>query len=176
MVEQPQRREHRREPEIPEAPVALDDRGKALSALLPEVLSGFDVEIGAAVDEVIVTAKPEDVPTVCRIAKEDPQLNFDYLRCLTVVDYVERLEVIYHLYSLEKRHKMVVKTSVPPEAPTVPSVVSVWRGADWFEREGHDLFGVVFQGHPNLAPLLLYDGFEGYPGRKSFPFHDYEEW
>ena len=175
-MEQPQRREHRREPEVPQAPVALDDRGNALSALLPKVFSGLDVEVGAAVDEVVVTARPQDVQTVCRTAKEDPRLDFDYLRCLSVVDYVERLEVVYHLYSLEKRHKMVVKTSVPPEAPTVPSVVSVWRGADWFEREGHDLFGVVFQGHPNLAPLLLYEGFEGYPGRKSFPFHDYEEW
>ena len=52
----------------------------------------------------------------------------------------------------------------------------MWRGADWFEREGHDLFVVVFEGHPDLSPLLLYEGFEGHPGRKSFPFHDYDEW
>ena len=175
-MEQRPRREHRREPEVPEAPVALDDRGTALSALLPEILKELDVEFGAAVDEVVVTAKPGDIPAICRIAKEDPALDFTYLRCLSVVDYLERLEVSYHLFSLEKRHKMVVKTSVPPDEPTVPSVVSVWRGADWFEREGHDLFGVVFQGHPNLAPLVLYEGFEGFPGRKSFPFHDYDEW
>ena len=166
----------RREPQIPEAPVALDDRGNALSALLAEVLKDFDAEIGAAVDEVVVTVKPQDVPAICRTAKEDARLDFNYLRCISVVDYVERLEVVYHLFSLEKRHKMVVKTGVSPEKPHVPSVVSVWRGADWFEREGHDLFGVVFQGHPNLAPLVLYEGFEGYPGRKSFPFHDYDEW
>ena len=60
--------------------------------------------------------------------------------------------------------------------PLVPSVISIWRGADWFEREGHDLFGVVFQGIRTLAPLVLYEGFEGHPGLKSFPFHDYEEW
>ena len=166
----------RREPQIPEAPVALDDRGDALSALLAEVLKDFDAEIGAAVDEVVVTVKPQDVPAICRTVKEDARLDFNYLRCISVVDYVERLEVVYHLFSLEKRHKMVVKTGVSPEKPHVPSVVSVWRGADWFEREGHDLFGVVFQGHPNLAPLVLYEGFEGYPGRKSFPFHDYDEW
>ena len=171
-----EQRQHRREPRVPEAPVALDDKGEALTALIPEVLRDFDVEIGAAVDEVVVTAKPEDIPAICRKAKEDPRLDFKYLRCLSVVDYVERLEVVYHLFSLGKRHKMVVKTSVSPEAPYVPSVTSVWRGADWFEREGHDLFGVEFQGHPNLAPLLLYEGFEGYPGRKSFPFHDYDEW
>ena len=175
-MDQPQRRQPRREPEVPQGPVALDDKGEALTALLPEVLQQFDVEVGAAMDEVVVTAKPRDVPAVCLTLKEHPELDFNYLRCLSVVDYVERLEVVYHLFSLERRHKVVVKTSVSPEEPEVPSVVSVWRGADWFEREGHDLFGVVFDGHPNLAPLVLYEGFEGYPGRKSFPFHDYEEW
>ena len=55
-------------------------------------------------------------------------------------------------------------------------MTSVWRGANWFEREAHDLFGVVFNGHPDLRPLLLYEGFEGYPGRKEFPSHEYTEW
>lgn len=164
------------EPEAPTAPVALDEKGRALEALLPEILRDFDVEIGAAVDEVTVTVKPQDLPSICRIAKQDPRLECNYLRCLSVVDYIERLEINYHLFSLGKRHKFVIKTNVPPDAPYVPSVISVWRGADWFEREGHDLFGVVFEGHPNLSPLLLYEGFEGYPGRKSFPFHDYKEW
>ena len=167
---------HKREVEVPEAPIALDEKGKAISALLPMVLKDFGLEFGAAVDEVVVTARPQDIPAICLLVKEDPRLDFNYLRCLSVVDYGERLEVVYHLFSLAKRHKMVVKTSVPPDEPNVPSVISVWRGADWFEREGHDLFGVVFQGHPNLAPMLLYEGFEGYPGRKSFPFHDYDEW
>ena len=175
-MDQPRRREQRREPQVAVASVALDAKGEVLSALLPEALTGFDVEVGAQLDEVVVTARAEDIPAICRAAKEDPRLDFNYLRCLSVVDYVERLEVVYHLFSLAKRHKMVVKTSVSPEEPNVPSVAAVWRGADWFEREGHDLFGVVFGGHPNLAPLLLYDGFEGYPGRKSFPFHDYDEW
>ena len=166
----------RREPETPKAAAALDDRGAALSALLPEVLASFDVEFGEAMDEVAVSAKADDIPAICRLAKDDPRLDFDYLRCLSVVDYEERLEVVYHLFSLKKRHKMVIKTSVDPDEPEVPSIITVWRGADWFEREGHDLFGVVFKGHPNLAPLILYEGFEGFPGRKSFPFHEYDEW
>ena len=160
----------------PDAPVALDQRGQALSALLPAAFEGLDVEVGAALDEVVVSVLPTDVPEACRRAKESPSLDFDYLRCLSAVDYVERLEVVYHLFSLKKRHKMVIKTSVSPEDPRVPSVISVWRAVDWFEREAHDLFGVVFEGHPDLAPLLLWEGFEGYPGRKSFPFHEYEEW
>ena len=173
----PQRpRRPRRAPVIPEAAVALDARGEALSALLTDVFADFDAEIGAAVDEVTLTVQAQDVPAVCRIARQHPDIDCGYLRCLSVVDYVERLEVNYHLFSLDKRHKFVVKTSVSPDEPSVPTVVSVWRGADWFEREARDLFGVVFEGHPDMSPLLLYDGFEGFPGRRSFPFHDYDEW
>lgn len=166
----------RREPQIPTAPVALDPRGEALSALLTQAYADFDAQIAAAVDEPTLTVKPQDVPLICRIARQTPAIDCGYLRCLSVVDYGERLEVNYHLFSLDKRHKFVIKTSVSPDAPNVPSVVSVWRGADWFEREAHDLFGVIFDGHPDLSPLLLYEGFDGFPGRKSFPFHDYDEW
>ena len=154
----------------------LDGRGQALSALLPTAFQGVDASFGTALDEVTVVVEPDDVPHVCRTAREDPALDFDYLRALSVVDYEERLEVNYHLLSLANRHKMVVKTNLPPDAPRVPTVTGVWRGANWYEREGHDLFGVVFEGHPDLSPLLLYEGFEGHPGLKSFPFHEYDEW
>ncbi len=167
----------RREAEVPQAPVALDDKGQALSALIAEMYADRpEVVVAAAVDEVTVTAPPESVPEICRISRDDPRLDFDYLRCLCVVDYEDRLEVNYHLFSLKNRHKMVVKTNVSPDEAAVPSVMDIWSGADWFEREGHDLFGVVFTGHPNLAPLLLYEGFEGFPGRRSFPLNDYDEW
>lgn len=173
----PQRpRRQRREPVIPTAPVALDARGETLSEILTRVFADFDAEVGAAVDEVTLTVQPQDVPAVCSIARQHPEIDCGYLRCLSVVDYVDRLEINYHLFSLDKRHKFVVKASVPPDEPRAPSVMSLWRGADWYEREAHDLFGVVFQGHPNLSPLLLYEGFEGFPGRRSFPFHDYDEW
>ena len=114
-----------------------------------------------------------------RVQDPIPRLDFDYLRCLSVVDYVEvsgELEVNYHLYSYSLRHKMVVKTRLSEKMPAVPTVTGVWAGAGWHERESHDLFGVRFEGHPNLVPLLLYEGFEGFPGRKSFPFHEYDEW
>jgi len=169
-------RQPRRPPEIPIASVNLDERGKVLHSLLPEVLVGFEFEILLAVDEVIVSIKPQDLPSICRIVKEDASLNLGYLRCISVVDYVEHLEVVYHLFSLKKRHKLVIKVQLPTESPHLPSIVSIWRGANWFEREGHDLFGVVFDGHPNLVPLVLYEGFKGHPGLKSFPFHDYKEW
>ena len=120
-------RRARREPRIPEAPVALDAVGENLSSLVherfgPEV-AGLDVLVGAAVDEVTLTVRPEDVSAVCSICKNDPRLKFDYLRCLSVVDYVEssgEFEVNYHLYSLDIRHKMVVKTRLPEDAPVAP--------------------------------------------------------
>ena len=169
-------RRPRRKPVIPTAPVALDARGESLSAVLQDVFADFDAQVGAVVDEVTLTVRPDDVRAVCRIARQHPDIDCGYLRCLSVVDYVERLEVNYHLFSLDKRHKFAVKTNLPQDEPVVPSIVSIWRGANWFEREAHDLFGVVFEGHPDMSPLLLYDGFEGFPGRKSFPFHDYDEW
>ena len=114
-------RRPRREPTIPEAPVALDATGEALTSTLAEVFGPeSDSQIGAAVDEVTLTVSADQVPEVCRTCKSDPRLDFNYLRCLSVVDYVEstgEFEVNYHLYSLDKRHKMVVKTRVPETVP-----------------------------------------------------------
>ncbi|MDP6101900.1 MAG: NADH-quinone oxidoreductase subunit C [Dehalococcoidia bacterium] len=168
--------ERHRQEETPQAPVALDDRGHALELLLPEVLAEFQPEVGAVVDLVVAIVKPQDVPAICKLAKEDPRLSFDYLMCLCVVDYVEHLQVVYHLYSTTMKHMMVLKANVSPEKPSLPSVTSMWAGADWYERESHDLFGVAFEGHPNMAPLLLYEGFEGYPGRRDYEMPEYREW
>ena len=82
----------------------------------------------------------------------------------------ESFELVYILHSLDPEWTLAVKTSVPYDAPQLPSVTSVWRAAEWYEREAHDLFGVTFDGHPNLAPLLLYDGFEDIQAAKSSPF------
>ena len=160
----------------PQAAVRLDARGESLSQTLPSIYGGMQAEIGAAVDEVTVTVEAGQVFNVCKTAKEHPDLDFDYLRCISAVDYVERIEVNYHVFSLRWRHKMAIKANLQPDEPRVDTVIPVWRGADWFEREAHDLFGIVFVGHPNLSPLLLYDGFEGHPGLRSFPYHEYEEW
>ena len=164
------------QPEPAKAEPALDEKGQALAALLKKSLQEFQPEIGATLDEVVVTVRPELVVEVGRKLKDDPETACDFLRCLSVVDYEDRFQVVYHLYSLDKNHHLVVKSDLPYEDPHIPSMISVWPGADWYEREGHDLFGVVFDGHPNLAPLILYEGFEGYPGRKSYPINDYREW
>ena len=166
----------RRHLETEQAKAALDEKGQALASLLEHTLKEFQPEMGTAVDDVVVTVEPERIVDVGRRLRDDPETACDYLRCLSVVDYEDRLQVVYHLYSLEKNHHLVVKTNVPYENLHLPSVITVWPGADWYEREGHDLFGLVFDGHPNLSPLILYEGFEGYPGRRSYPINDYREW
>ena len=88
---------------------------------------------------------------------------------------VGKTQVVYFLQSLEPERTLVLKTDAPYDDPVVPSVASIWRAADWYEREAHDLFGLNFEGHPDLSPLLLYDEFEGYPGRRDFPFYEYRE-
>ena len=159
-----------------EPPVTLDEKSQELAALLQRTLHGLDSDLGATLDQPVVTVQPEQLVEVARKLRDDPETLCDMLLCLSVVDYEDRFEIVYHLQSLEKKHRIVVKTNATYENPRVPSVISVWPGADWYEREGHDLFGVAFDGHPNLSPLLLYEEFEGYPGRKSFPFYDYQEW
>jgi NADH:ubiquinone oxidoreductase subunit C len=166
---------HRRE-EVPQAFSALDDKGRSLELLLPGILTEFKPEIVATVNLVAATVNAQDIVAVCRVAKEDPHLSFDYLMCLCVVDYVEHLQIVYHLYSTTFKHMMVLKANVSLDEPSLPSVMPLWVGADWYEREGHDLFGVVFEGHPNMDPLLLYEGFEGYPGRRDYEMPEYKEW
>lgn len=142
-------------------------------------LAGKELSFGVAVDEVVVNIKPQDILAACRRAREDPHLDFAYLRCLSAVDYPERFEVVYHLYSLNHQHKAVFKVALPkgegPKAESasggeVDSVTSVWKGADWHEREIRDMFGIVFKGHQHLVPLLMDEGLENvHPLLKSRP-------
>jgi NADH-quinone oxidoreductase subunit C len=100
--------------------------------------------------------------------KETPGLGMDYLVSVTGVDYIDHFEVVYHLASLAHNHATVLKARVyDRETPTVPSVVSVWQGADLQEREVWDLMGVAFTGHPNMKRILTWEGFPGHPLQKT---------
>ena len=92
----------------------------------------------------------------------------DYLACLSGMDYGEELGVVYHLYSVELKHRIVIKLYVPKDAPKVATVERVWRIADWHEREAFDLFGVEFEGHHNLIRILNPYDWEGHPLRKDY--------
>ncbi|HIE16858.1 MAG TPA: NADH-quinone oxidoreductase subunit C [Dehalococcoidia bacterium] len=106
---------------------------------------------------------------VAEFLKNTPGLDFDYLTNLAAVDYLDYFEVVYHLVSLKHNHSLVLKTRCyDRDKPVVPSVVSLWRAADFQEREAYDLMGIVFQGHPNLKRLLLWEGFVGHPLRRDY--------
>jgi NADH-quinone oxidoreductase subunit C len=114
----------------------------------------------------------ERIVEICTFLRDDPDLRFDFAMDLTGVDYLgeePRFEVVYHLYSLEKKRRVRIKARVPEEDPVIDSVIPVWVGMDWFEREAYDMYGILFRGHPNLKRILLYEEFEGYPLRKDYP-------
>ncbi|MBI5418823.1 MAG: NADH-quinone oxidoreductase subunit C [Deltaproteobacteria bacterium] len=114
----------------------------------------------------------ERIVEICAFLRDDPDLLFDMAMDLTGVDYLgetPRFEVVYHLYSLAKKHRVRIKVRLHEEDPTIDSVIPVWVGMDWFEREAYDMYGIVFRNHPNLKRILLYEGFVGHPLRKDYP-------
>ncbi len=122
-------------------------------------------------DELTLVIKKADIVPVCTFLKDDSELCFDFLSDLCAVDHLSRkprFDVVYHLYSLKKNHRVRLKTKVE-ENEVVPSVISVWSGANWLEREVFDMFGIEFSGHPDLRRILLPDDWVGHPLRKDFP-------
>jgi len=121
-------------------------------------------------DETAVVTR-EKIVTILRFLKETPGLQFDMMMDLGGVDYPdreERFEVVYHLYSTvtHKRIRLKIRTK---EGVPVPSITTLYKAANWFEREAFDMFGIRFDGHPNLKRILLFDEFEGHPLRKDYP-------
>ena len=102
----------------------------------------------------------------------DPELKFDWLQNLSGVDYAadEKLCVVYDLWSFDHRHEFAVKAYCPRNDPHVPSVADLWRAADWHEREAYDMFGIIFDGHPDLRRILCADDWVGFPLRKDYVF------
>lgn len=116
----------------------------------------------------------EELLEIARFLKENPELSFNYLQCLSAVDYLSHLEAVYHFFSYAHEHALVLKVKLDRTAPRIPSVASLWKTADWHEREAYDLFGIVFVGHPNLRRILLVDDFEGFPMRKDYKAKGYQ--
>jgi NADH-quinone oxidoreductase subunit C len=116
-----------------------------------------------------VLLKGEALFEVTEFLKNSPAFDFNYLNYITAVDYFDYFELVYQLTSLTHNHSVVLKTRCHGrDNPVVPSVVKLWRGADFQEREIYDLMGIRFEGHPNLKRIVLWDGFEGYPLRKDY--------
>lgn len=122
-------------------------------------------------DETVIIEKSR-VVEVMRWLRDDPATDFNFLMDLTAVDYMgrqPRFEVVYHLYSLKKNHRLRVKVAVQEDGCIIDTLVPIWIAADWYEREVWDLYGIRFKGHPNLRRILLYEEFVGHPLRKDYP-------
>ena len=116
--------------------------------------------------------KKEEIVAVCTYLRDDEELLYNFMMDLTAVDYLgrePRFEVVYHLYSLPFNRRVRIKAGVSESECRIDSVVPVWIGANWFEREAYDMYGITFTGHPELRRILLYEGFEGHPLRKDYP-------
>ena len=137
-----------------------------------DVAQHISERIPGAVEEASgnsIVVKGESLYSVAQFLRDTPNLDFDYLNCLVGTDYVDYIEVVYILESYQHNHRISLKArSYDRENPVLPSVVGLWRGADYQEREVFDLLGVTFTGHPSLKHIFLWEGFEGHPLRRDF--------
>lgn len=141
-----------------------------LKHTLEQLLPGITLTL----EGQVLFVDPKDLIAVCRCLKDTERFGLDYLANLTVVDYPpDRMDVVYHLYSMAQRHGPVtLKVKLDRNQPVVASVTPIWRGAEFQEREAYDLFGVRFEGHTDLRRILMWDGFEGHPMRKDYVVED----
>ena len=145
---------------------------------MSQLLDGLEIgeRIGKRVPEAVVEATPQWVVVhpqklveVATYLRDDSELNFRFLSGVTAVDHLDHFEVVYHLQSFSPNHMLTLKTrALDHDNPEVPSLVSVWRGAELQEREAYDLMGVRFAGHPDLRRVFLWEGFPGHPLRKDW--------
>ena len=146
---------------MPISNLAGKELAERLQAALPNVVEEWD--------EAAVWVKPDHIAQIAHFLTVEPTLDFDFLNSISAVDFVEYFEVVYHLTSFQQQHCAVIKTRVYGRGEvSLPSVYSVWRGADFQEREIWDLMGVRFEGHLNMKRIMLWEGFEGHPLRKDF--------
>jgi NADH-quinone oxidoreductase subunit C len=124
--------------------------------------------------QAVVVAEADVAVEALRVLRDDSELRFDLLADLTAVDYLgrsPRFEVVYQLQSIALHHRLRVKVPVDGSAPVVPSASGLWKSALWAEREVYDMFGIRFDGHPDLRRILMYPEFEGHPLRKDYPLN-----
>ena len=155
----------------------MDDTLNELGETIAKALAGSVVGHEVARGELTVTVAAADIVEVMTFLRDDPRCQFMSFIDVTAVDWPareKRFDVVYHLLSPTKNHRVRIKLAVDETTP-VPSVIGVFPGADWFEREAYDLYGVVFSGHPDLRRILTDYGFEGHPLRKDFPLSGFVE-
>ncbi len=148
-----------------------------------EILSGkFNGKIKQFVENTFppsVIVEPDSVVDVCRFLKTEESMDFKSLICLSGVDLKEqgKMAVVYHLGSMNHKHKIAIKVELDRNNPHVQTVESVWPGANWYEREAYDLLGIIFDGHSDLRRILMPEDWEGHPMRKDYVYpKQYHTW
>jgi len=127
--------------------------------------------------EVTHLVRRESIRDICNFLKTNPEFQMDFIVDVLGVDYYgeePRFEVVYHLYSIRKKQRIRLKLR-ENEGESVPSITPVYAGADWPEREVYDMYGIVFEGHPNLKRIYLAVDWEGHPLRKDYPLRGYKD-
>ncbi len=155
----------------------MEERLHELGAAIVRALPGAVSDYGVAYGELTIKAAAKDIVTVVTTLRDDPRCLFWCIIDVTAVDWPERenrFDVVYHLLSPKNNVRIRVKVETDEVTP-VPSIIGVFPGADWFERETYDLYGILFSGHPDLRRLLTDYGFEGHPLRKDFPLTGFVE-
>jgi len=151
-----------------------------LRAQFGDAIKGVEEYLG----EWTVEMAPEAVREICQFLRDDADLAFEQVVDVCGVDYLEykdypadqpRFAAVYHLLSLRHNQRLRLRARVPEDRPVVPSVVDIWDSANWFEREAFDMFGIIFEGHPDLRRILTDYGFAGHPFRKDFPLEGHVE-
>jgi NADH-quinone oxidoreductase subunit C len=161
---------------VTEARVSIHPSGLSPKDIAEKIKERFPeqvVEIAEFRDQVSVIVKKDQVSAILKYLHDEPFLSFDHLQDLTAVDYKGkkdvRFEVVYNLYSTRYHHQIRIRAQVPENDEKINSVVPIWAGANWHERECYDMFGIVFAGHPDLRRILMPEDWEGYPLRKDYP-------
>ena len=155
----------------------MDDKLETLGQTIAGALAGAVTGHAIANHELTVTAKAADIVAVMRFLRDDPRCQFWSFIDVTAVDWPgreRRFDVVYHLLSPKQNARVRVKVETDETTP-VPSIIDVFPGADWFERETYDLYGVVFTGHTDMRRILTDYGFDGHPLRKDFPLTGFVE-
>jgi len=155
----------------------MDERLHELGAAIVRALPGAVTDYSVAFGELTIKAEAKDIVTVVTGLRDDPRCLFCCIIDVTAVDWPERenrFDVVYHLLSPKNNIRVRVKVETDEVTP-VPSIIGVFPGADWFERETYDLYGILFAGHPDMRRILTDYGFEGHPLRKDFPLTGFVE-